>query len=224
MYFVVCIGDIKIWPDVLTQLCATLCNSTSRETGQTATTWIFGSRTRKPLDVAVDSIVKLGNDQNSRNSIRASSVPVYLVAPTATAKYKLALVEAIDVIKFAAVYMKQQCDAKHEAFFYNFGDFVTLRLHRGYIVPGLKDTNVKIEQQFAGLFRVLERVGRLAYRIEILPAMKMYPVISMAYLEPAPNPMDDPYRRPFSQAIIENLELVPEKLLRKRTQRRQGGG
>lgn len=68
---------------------------------------MFGSRIREPLDLAADSIIELGNDQNSQHPARASSVKVYPVALAAVAKYKPALIEAIDGIKFAAMYMKR---------------------------------------------------------------------------------------------------------------------
>jgi len=41
--------------------------------------------------------------------------------------------------------MKYQYDAKHKARFLKVGDWVALRLHKGYNVPGLKNRHVKIE-------------------------------------------------------------------------------
>jgi hypothetical protein len=118
--------------------------------------------------------------------------------------------------------MKKHYDAKHQSKFLMPGDYVTLRLHRGYNIPGLKGRNVKLEQQFAGPFKVLERIGRLAYRLELPPSMKIHPVISIAHLEPAPIPHEDPFKRPFSQTILNDPQ--PEKILRKRELKRRGGG
>ena len=42
---------------------------------------------------------------------------------------------------------------------------------------------------------MLERVGKLAYRLEILPIWKIHLVILVVRLEPAINPMEDPYQR-----------------------------
>ncbi|KAJ6010298.1 hypothetical protein N7451_001710 [Penicillium sp. IBT 35674x] len=42
---------------------------------------------------------------------------------------------------------------------------------------------------------VLKRVGRLAYRLDLPPDLKIHPVISVVHLEPAP-PGDDPWERP----------------------------
>jgi hypothetical protein len=112
------------------------------------------------------------------------------------------------------MWMKRQYDQKHKPMYFKPGEYATLRLHRGYNVPGLKDRNVKIEQQFAGPFKILERIGRLAYRIELPPTRRIHPVISIVHLEPAPDPAKDPFKRPFSQTVME--ELKPKRLLRKR--------
>lgn len=73
--------------------------------------------------------------------------------------------------------------------------------------------NVKIKQKFASPFKVLERTERLAYCIELPPAMEIHPVISVVHLDLAPNPVDDPYNSSFSQAIIENSDLRPKSSL-----------
>jgi hypothetical protein len=135
------------------------------------------------------------------------------VEPSALADYRPAYIDANDAIKLAAMWMKRQYDQKHKPMFFKPGEYAALQLHRGYI-PGLKGRNVKIEQQFTGLYEILERVGKLAYRIELPPTLRIHPVVSVVHLEPAPRPAADPYRRPFSQTVLE--EPKPEKLLRKR--------
>lgn len=129
------------------------------------------------------------------------------------------------------MFMKRHYDSKHKPIFFNIGDYISLRLHRGYNIPGLSERNVKIEQQFAGPFKIIERVGQLAYRLELPPAMKVHPVISIAHLEPAisiahlepvPNPSADSFERQFARNILQNPDLVPEQILRKRIIRRRG--
>lgn len=88
---------------------------------------------------------------------------------TPTSTYHPERIAAKDVINIAAIYMKSQYGAHHKSKISNIRDFVTLRLHRGFNVTGLAGRNNKVEQQFAGPFRILERIGRLPYRIE-LPA------------------------------------------------------
>lgn len=75
------------------------------------------------------------------------------------------------------------------------GDWALLRLHRGYNIPSA--TNHKLDQQYAGPFKVLERIGRLAYRLQVPDHWKIHNVFSIAQLEPAPAPGSDPYNRPL---------------------------
>ncbi len=46
-----------------------------------------------------------------------------------------------------------------------------------------------------GPFRVLERIGRLAYRLEVPDDWVLHPVFTIAQLEPCPDPATDPYGR-----------------------------
>ncbi|KAI0996570.1 hypothetical protein K3495_g11614 [Podosphaera aphanis] len=144
--------------------------------GKTTTEAIYAQQSREPLEIAADALVELG--QNN------STIPTYSVV-----SYNPARIEAIDAIKLAAVYMKHQYDSKHLPKVFKPGDFVALRLHRGFNVPGLAGRNIKIEQQFAGPFRVLERMGRSTYRIDLPPSMRrIHPVISVVHLELVLNP------------------------------------
>jgi hypothetical protein len=73
------------------------------------------------------------------------------------------------------------------------GDMVFLRLHQGYTVPSIRSKKLAIQR--CGPFKVVKKVGNLAYRLELPEDMKIHPVISVAQLEPAPvGP--DPYDRP----------------------------
>jgi hypothetical protein len=58
----------------------------------------------------------------------------------------------------------------------------------GYTIPVNDAISRKLGQQYAGLFTVAERVGRLAYKLDLPPTWKVHPVISVQHLEPAPSP------------------------------------
>jgi hypothetical protein len=122
----------------------------------------------------------------------------------------------------AAMWIKQQYNAKHKLIFFTPSQYVILRLYHGYNVPGLKGHNVKIEQQFAGPFKVLECIGRLVYCLQLPLSMKIHPVISIAHLEPVLTPHKDPFKYPFSQTILEDPQ--PEKILYKCELKRYSGG
>lgn len=50
-------------------------------------------------------------------------------------------------------------------------------------------------QQFVGAFRLLERIGRLAYKLNLPETMRIYSIISVTHLEPATDPAKDSYNR-----------------------------
>ena len=76
------------------------------------------------------------------------------------------------------------------------GDWAMLKLHKGYSIPSSAGVTKKLTQQYVGPFRVLEKVGRLAYKLNVPLDRKVHPVFSVAQLEPAPSPTDDPFNRP----------------------------
>ncbi|OQD78469.1 hypothetical protein PENDEC_c001G07228 [Penicillium decumbens] len=49
-------------------------------------------------------------------------------------------------------------------------------------------------KRYVGRFKVLERIGRLAYKLDLPESWRIHPVISIAHLEPAPSG-DDPWNR-----------------------------
>ncbi|KAI0994007.1 hypothetical protein K3495_g14176 [Podosphaera aphanis] len=232
-YFVGSLESPERWPEICPNVAAALSNSSSRGTGLPATVLMYGQRIREPIDIAADALINIEGDYLDNEQhlpIRAASEPInyttslaFPVEPHRDQNYRPVIIEAIDAIKFAAMYTKHYYDKRHKPIFFKPGQYVSLRLHRGYQVPGLKNRNSKIEQQFAGPFKILERIGRLAYRLELPQSMRrVHPVISVAHLEPAPDPSEDPFDRPFKQHVIH--DLTPERLLRKRELRRRGGG
>ena len=105
------------------------------------------------------------------------------------------------------------------------GKWALLRLHKRYSIPATARVTKKLTQQYVGPFRIMEKVGRLAYRLDIPPDWWIHPVFSMAQLELAPHPAKDPFGRPFPSNPppvfveedtdkVKNFEV--EKLLNKR--------
>ena len=156
------------------------------------------------------------------NNNRPDAVDAYPINPENPSTYLPTHIDAKDAIALAAMTMKAQYDARHLPKFFKVGDWVSLRLHRGYTLPGLRDRNPKLEQQFAGPFQILERINRLSYRIRLPPALKnAYPVISIAHLEPAPPPNADPYNRGPAQPILTpdgQVNREVDRLIRRRDQ------
>ena len=138
-----------------------------------------------------------------------------------TDQYRPHHVDAQDALAFASIKMKDRYDSKHKAMFFDVGDFVHLRLHRGYQMAGVLSR--KLGQQFAGPFEVVERIGRLAYRLKLPATMKIHDVVSVAHLEPATDPTKDPYGRVSAvppPIIVDNHEEYEiERLVKKRLRR-----
>ncbi|SLM36777.1 reverse partial [Lasallia pustulata] len=129
---------------------------------------------------------------------------------------------------FAATWAKRQFDSKHKKINLEEGDLVYLRLHRGYNLSGLK--NPKLSNQHAGPFKILKKIDKLAYRLEIPRTMQIHPVISIAHLEPCPNPKADPYHRPrptnpppIMEEPGEWQQFKVEKVLKSRQRRYRRG-
>ena len=81
----------------------------------------------------------------------------------------------------------------------------------------------KFGPQFVGPFKVLERIERLVYRLQLPPNIKIYNVVSVTQLKPTIDPSLDKYNRrppPPSPTIVDNKEeWEVERLLRKRSRR-----
>lgn len=100
--------------------------------------------------------------------------------------------EAEQAMSFASILTKLRYDKKHKAVDLKVGDEAYLKLHHGYSLPG---ANKKLSQQRAGPFKIIQKVGHLAYGLKLPPTMTIHPVISVAQLEPVPRG-PDPYNRP----------------------------
>ena len=131
------------------------------------------------------------------NEICYNFTPNFTVNPSNVMpdiSFPVARIEVKDAIDLANMKSKQAYDRKHAPMFFQVGDYVNLRLHKGYKIPSV--ANVKLGQQYVGSFRVIERVGRLAYRLELPAHWKVHDVISIGHLEPGHAPGTDPYNRP----------------------------
>lgn len=76
------------------------------------------------------------------------------------------------------------------------GDWAMLKLYKGYSIPSSADVTKKLTQQYVGPFRVLEKIGRLAYKLDVLLNCRVHSVFLMAQLEPTTSPTNDPLNRP----------------------------
>lgn len=160
------------WPTVIPCLITNLNNSKSLTTGKSPNELIYGFRLNEGLDTIT---------------------PQYGEEPAKTfQRYRN---EAKEATAFAAMSAKRIYDKKHSPLHLRPGDFAYLHLHKGYKIPSA--WNKKLGDQYAGPFRVIKKIGRLAYRLKLPAEWKVHPVFSVAHLEPAEDPAKDPYKRPI---------------------------
>lgn len=117
----------------------------------------------------------------------------------------------------------------------NLGEYVFLRLHKGYKLrsKGENKINKKLGIQRIGPFRIKRRMERNAYELEtgdevgqFPPDWRIHPVVSVQQLEPAPDPMkpDEFWRaRPQNPDPIETsgeheIERIHKRRINKRGQ------
>lgn len=105
--------------------------------------------------------------------------------------------EASNAISFAMSNQKTTYDRKHQPLFMKVREWAMLRLHKGYNITATAGVTKKLTQQYVGPFRIVEKVGRLAYRLDVPPDWWIHPVFSVAQLEPAPPPAKDLFVRHF---------------------------
>lgn len=86
--------------------------------------------------------------------------------------YRPEHIDAQDALAFASIRIKEYYDAKHKPMFFKVDDHVHLRLHRGYQMADVQSR--KLDQQFAGSFEIVKRIGRLVYRLKLPPTMKIH--------------------------------------------------
>ena len=150
------------WDEGLAPMQASLNASVNTSTGDTPHNLMFGVNLRMPWNLLRQAFV--GSPQAARQ-------------------------DADECAKYAAMVIKQRYDQRHTPIFFSAGDYVYLRLAQGadpgYVLPSRNITR-KLSQRHIKC-RVIERVGRLAYRLQLPPELAgAHPVVSVQHLERAP--------------------------------------
>ena len=196
-YFVTSSRDSE-WTLVLPYLQGSLNNSKNRSTGVSPNEILYGFNVRDTLGL----LTELPPEQYSR--LR-----------------QLKRDQAEDSLAFSNAMAKAYYDQKHQPLDLASGSLAFLRLHDGYSIPGLE--NHKLHHQRIGPFKVLDKVGMRAYRLELPPIMRIHPVVSIAQLEPASGADSDPYGRVRNAnpppVVGTNDEYLIEAVLGKRISR-----
>jgi len=105
--------------------------------------------------------------------------------------------DAVDAISVAQQEMIKYEDVKRKPISFAVGEKIFLRLASPssksvYVLPAT--IKPKIAQQRAGPFEIIKLIGKNAYKLKLPVNWKIWPVISVIYLDPAPRCKD-----PFEQ-------------------------
>ena len=108
----------------------------------------------------------------------------------------IARLKVADAITFAQIYIKYYYNRRYYSQFFRKGDYTLLRLYRRYDISIIKLTKRKYGLQFIESFKILERIDRLIYRLNIPDTQKVYSVFLIAQLKVYPDLKENPYVRP----------------------------
>ena len=182
------------WPDVLPKMQRHINNSQSSATSKTPNEAAYGFTPVQPLDLwkSPAAAENLAADLEEPSAAGARK-------PFADASFSAAdraRVEVADSIAFAQMNAKYYYDRKHQPMFMKIDDYAHIRLHHGYDIPSTATLDKKLSQQYVSPFKILKKVERLAYRLDLPSHWRIHPVLSVAQLKPATSPSKDPFRRP----------------------------
>lgn len=112
--------------------------------------------------------------------------------------------------------MKQAADSHMSDREFKTGDFVYLKL-QPYRQHSLKSKNVphKLSQRFYGPFQVIEKIGSVAYKLQLPPQASIHDVFHVSQLKLCPNPPSDAPILPQYLLDIGNSK-EPEAILEKK--------
>lgn len=110
--------------------------------------------------------------------------------------------------------MKKYADTNRSERVYQVNDWVFLKI-QPYVQSSLTSrANPKLSFKFFGPFRILARVGNVAYKLELPQSSSIHPVVHVSQLKRALGPPSSVTPLPSDQA----LQLsIPEKIIQQRT-------
>jgi hypothetical protein len=132
--------------------------------------------------------------------------------------------KAQDAINWAQMQNKAHYDRRHTSLFLKIDEWVLLRLHHEYFVSSSKNMTKKIFAQYIESFKIIQRIERLIYRLNVSSDWKIHSVFFVAQLESASDSAKDFFNRSrstHSSSVTDTQnEYEIERILNKRTVKR----
>ena len=122
----------------------------------------------------------------------------------------------------AAKRMKKWADEKRRGVQFQIGDLVLVKL---YIILRHKKLHKGLVRRYEGPYRVIKRIGKVAYKLELPKKLKVHPVFHVSMLKPFHQDQEDPsrgesYRAPVGISTAYDREM--ESIIADRVVRRKG--
>ena len=144
-------------------------------------------------------------------------------------KAKNARLTVADSIVMTQVVAKSLYDMKHQKITLKIEDWALLRLHKRYKIFFTVVLKRKLSQQYCELFKILEKIDFLTYKLNIFSHWKIWSIIFISQLEFSSTFIEDSFNRTQSSlnSVImkkndENVKLFEiEKIIAKRHNRRR---
>ncbi|RVW22706.1 Transposon Tf2-2 polyprotein [Vitis vinifera] len=124
----------------------------------------------------------------------------------------------------AAKKMKKWADKKRRHTEYKVGDMVLVKLLPQQF-KSLRPVHKGLVRRYEGPFLELGKVGKVSYRVELPPRLKIHPVFHASYLKPYHGDNDDPSRglsKRAPTAVVTSYDKEVEHVLVDRVIRRRG--
>jgi hypothetical protein len=132
--------------------------------------------------------------------------------------------KAQNVIDWAQMINKTHYDRRHSSFFLKVDEWIMLRLHHDYSISKSKNMTKKIFAQYVESFKIIQRIDRLIYRLNISSNWKIHLVFFVAQLKSAFDSAKNSFNRSrssHSSSMIDTQNQYEiERLINKRVVRR----
>ena len=116
----------------------------------------------------------------------------------------------VDVIAFDQINFKFYYDRKHQSTNLVVDDWTQIRFHKNYNISFIVVLNNKLNQQYIVFFRVMKKIDRLTYRLNISRKWIIHSIFSIAQLKSCFSSAEDFFRR--ARFINSNFVYVEKNI------------
>lgn len=115
--------------------------------------------------------------------------------------------------------MKVQADKKRSEREFKVGDSVYLRLQPYVQTSVAERSSQKLSFKYFGLYLVLQRVGKVAYRLQLPPSSRIHPVVHVSQLKKALGEKDQVCSELpaylLANVTVQPLEICADRMVRR---------